>query len=169
MTDYLVPCLLLTVSVIALAKRGDVYTTLTDGAAEGLRVLASIVPALVILLTAVSMLRSSGALDLLSKLAAPLTDAVGIPPQLLPLMLVRPFSGSAALGLFADLLTQYGADSLIGKTAAVMMGSTETTFYTVCVYFGAAKIRKTRYAIPAALCADFTGFVTAALFTRLLL
>lgn len=169
MTEYLVPCLLLTVSVIALAKRGDVYTALTDGAAEGLRVLASIVPALVILLTAVSMLRSSGALDLLAKLAAPLTDAVGIPPQLLPLMLVRPFSGSAALGLFADLLTQYGADSLIGKTAAVMMGSTETTFYTVCVYFGAAKIRKTRYAIPAALCADFTGFVTAALFTRLLL
>lgn len=169
MTELLVPILLLAVSVISLAKRGDVYTALTDGAAEGLKTVCAILPALAVLLTAVSMLRASGALDVLAKIAAPVTKHLGIPSEVLPLVLIRPLSGSAALGVFTDILTQYGADSLIGKTAAVMLGSTETTFYTICVYFGAAKIRKTRYAIPAALCADLTGFFAAALFTRLLL
>lgn len=167
MTELIVPLLLLAVSAAALAKKADVYTLLTQGAADGLRTVAAIIPPLVVLLTAVSMLRASGAMDLLAKLAAPLTNAVGIPAELLPLMLVRPLSGSAALGVLADTLATYGADSLIGKTAAVMMGSTETTFYTICVYLGAAKVGKTRYAIPAALCADLTGFVAAALFTRL--
>lgn len=168
MTELLVPLLLLTVSVAALAKKADVYSLLTEGAENGLRTVLSITPPLIVLLTAVSMLRASGAIELFAKLTAPLTRAVGIPPEVLPLMLIRPLSGSAALGVLADILHTYGADSLIGRTAAVMMGSTETTFYTVCVYFGAAKIRKTRYAIPAALVADLTGFVTAALFTRIM-
>lgn len=168
MTELLVPVILLAVSLFALAKKENTYSILTDGAQEGLKLLTTVIPALVVLLTAVSMLRASGALEWLAKLTEPLTSAVGIPPQVLPLMLVRPISGSAALGVFADLLTQYGADSLIGRTAAVMMGSTETTFYTICVYFGAAKIKKTRYAVPAALCADLTGFLTAALTVRLL-
>lgn len=168
MTELLIPVLMLTVSALALAKKGDVYGALTDGAAEGLKVLGSVIPALVILLTAVSMLRASGALEQFARLTAPVAGAVGIPSEVLPLVLVRPISGSAALGVFADLLSQYGADSLIGRTAAVMMGSTETTFYTICVYFGAAGIKKTRYAIPAALAADLTGFIVAAITTRLL-
>lgn len=167
MTDLLVPLVLLVLSAAALTKKENVYAILAEGAGEGLKMLASILPPLVILLTAVSMLRASGAVDLLTQAAAPVTDAVGIPSEVLPLMLVRPLSGSAALGMFSDLLRQYGADSLIGRTAAIMLGSTETTFYTICVYFGAAKVKKTRYAIPAALCADLTGFVVAALTARL--
>ena len=94
-------------------------------------------------------------------------ERLGIPPELAPLMLIRPISGSAALALGADLMREHGVDSLIGRTAAVMLGSSETTFYTISVYFGAAGIKRTRYAIPAALCADFVGFFCAALFTRL--
>lgn len=168
MTELLVPVILLAVSLFALAKKENTYSILTDGAQEGLKLLTTVIPALVILLTAVSMLRASGALEWLAELTEPFTSAVGIPPEVVPLMLVRPISGSAALGVFADLLAQYGADSAIGRTAAVMMGSTETTFYTICVYFGAANIKKTRYAVPAALCADLTGFLTAALTVRLL-
>lgn len=162
MTELLVPMILLVLSIAALAKKTDIYSALTDGAAEGLKVLGTVIPSLVILLTAVNMLRASGAVDRLAQLTAPITGKLGIPPEVLPLVLIRPISGSAALGIFADILTQYGADSAIGRTAAVMMGSTETTFYTICVYFGAAKIKKTRYAIPAALVADLTGFVVAA-------
>ena len=114
------------------------------------------------------MLRASGAMEQLSDFLAPVTKFLGIPAETLPLVLIRPFSGSAALAVGADLMASYGVDSLIGRTAAVMLGSTETTFYTISVYFGAAGIQKTRYAIPAALIADLTGFVTASLFVRVL-
>ena len=113
------------------------------------------------------MLRASGAIELLTRLLAPVSRLAGIPAETLPLVLLRPFSGSAALAVGADLMTVYGVDSLIGRTDAVMLGSTETTFYTISVYFGAAGIKKTRYAIPAALIADLTGFVAASLTARL--
>ena len=124
-------------------------------------------PALVGLLTAVSMLRASGALDLAAQLLAPLLDRVGVPSELLPLMLVRPISGSAALGVGAELIGTCGPDSYLGRVAAVMLGSTETTFYTIAVYFGAVGVTRTRYALPAALCADLTGFLAAAWAVRL--
>lgn len=146
----------------------DVYDGLLAGAREGLGVLLRIVPALVILLPAVYMLRASGALELAAGVLAPLLEGVGIPPETVGLMLVRPVSGSAALGVGAELIAAYGPDSLIGRTAAVMLGSTETTFYTIAVYFGAAGIVKTRYAVPAALCADLAGFLAAAWAVRLL-
>ena len=126
-----------------------------------------IVPALVGLLTAVSMLRASGALDLAARLLAPLLDRVGVPSELLPQMLVRPISGSAALGVGAELIGTYGPDSYLGRVAAVMLGSTETPFYTIAVYFGAVGVTRTRYALPAALCADLTGFLAAAWAVRL--
>lgn len=169
MTDLLIPGLLALTACVALWRKENVYDAMTAGAAEGLRLLVNIVPALVVLLTAVHMLRASGALDALGKLLSPIFGAVGIPPELLPLMLVRPFSGSAALALGADLMQTYGVNSFIGRTAAVMLGSTETTFYTVSVYFGAAGIQRSRYVIPAALAADLMGFVGAAVFTKLLL
>ena len=168
-TSLLVPLLLLAVSLISLARGQDVYAALSDGARAGLKTVARIVPPLVVLLCASAMLRASGAFDLLAKLLAPVTDFFGIPAETLPLLLVRPISGSAALALGAELMARHGPDSLIGRTAAVMLGSTETTFYTISVYCGAAGIRKTRYAIPAALIADLTGFVAAAVFTRLFL
>ena len=166
MTDYLVPLLLMISSILALRKKENTYDLLIQGGAEGLRLLLIITPALVILLTAVHMLRASGAVEILSTILAPLFRLVGIPPETAMLVLIRPISGSAALAVGAELMAQYGPDSLIGRTVAVMLGSTETTFYTISVYFGAAGIHKTRYAIPAALFADFVGFFMASMTVR---
>ena len=168
MTDYLVPLLLLGVCAAALRKRENAYDLMLGGAAEGLKLLTSILPALILLLTAVHMLRASGAVDMLSRFLAPVFSLFGIPPETAMLVLIRPVSGSAALAIGADLMREYGADSLIGRTAAIMLGSTETTFYAISVYFGAAGIQKTRYTIPAALIADFTGFFIASLSAKIL-
>lgn len=168
MVDYIVPALLLLTVGIALGKRQDPYHRMLEGAAGGLQLLRSIVPALIFLLCGVSMLRASGAVELISRFCAPAFRFLGIPPETALLVFIRPISGSAALAVGAELIGQYGVDSLIGRTAAVMLGSTETTFYTISVYFGAAGIKKTRYTVPAALIADLTGFLTAALWTRVL-
>ena len=167
MTDYVVPLLLLTASLLALHKKENAYDHLLSGAADGLKLLVSIVPALVLLLTAVTMLRASGAIEIISGILAPVFNFFGIPPETAMLVLVRPLSGSAALAVGADLMAEYGPDSLIGRTVAVMLGSTETTFYTISVYFGAAGIKKTRYTILAALFADFVGFFMASLTVKL--
>ena len=158
----LVPGILLATAVWGLIRRVDVYDALIHGAGEGLGVLVRIAPSMIALLTAVQMLRASGALDLAAGALAPVLDWLGIPPETVPLLLVRPISGSAALGVGADLIRAYGPDSAVGRTAAVMLGSTETTFYTIAVYFGAAGIVKTRHTVPAALCADLAGFLAAA-------
>ena len=163
----IVPLILARVALYGCFRRVDVYTALVQGAGDGLEVLMRILPSLVGLLTAVYMLRASGALDLAAQALTPLLDRIGLPGELLPLMLVRPISGSAALGVGAELIAVHGPDSYLGRTAAVMLGSTETTFYTIAVYFGAVKITKTRYAVPAALCADLTGFLAAAWAVRL--
>lgn len=163
----LVPAIMAFTALYGLWRKVDVYDALCRGAASGLKTALGILPALVGLLTAVSMLRASGALELLSILLQPLLALLGLPGELLPLMLVRPISGSAALGVGAELISSYGPDSQLGRIAAVMLGSTETTFYTIAVYFGAAGISRSRYSIPAALCADFTGFLAAAWTVRL--
>ena len=166
MTDYLVALIMLAAALLTLRKKENAYDLLLQGGAEGLRLLLTIAPALVVLLTAVHMLRASGAVDLLSACLAPVFDFAGIPPETAMLVLIRPISGSAALAAGAELMTRYGVDSEIGRTVAVMLGSTETTFYTISVYFGAVGIKKTRYAIPAALIADLTGFIMASLTVR---
>lgn len=167
MIDYLVPLLLLGVSLAALRKQEDCYSLLRAGAEDGLRLLLTLLPTLILLLTAVTMFRASGAEELLGQLAAPLFSRLGIPPECAILVLVRPISGSAALAVGTDLMREYGVESLVGRTAAVMLGSTETTFYTLSVYCGAAGIQKTRYMLPAALIADFAGFLTACIAVRL--
>ena len=159
---FVIPALLALLALRALRHGFDLFPALTKGAAEGLHVLLRIVPALVGLLTAISMLRASGTLDLLSTLVAPVLHAWGIPAETVPLMLIRPISGSGALAVVSDLIQTHGPDSHIGRVAAVMMGSTETTFYTTAVYFSAAGIRDSRHTIPAALIADLTGFLAAA-------
>lgn len=161
-TSMIVPLVICFIAVYGLYRGVDVYDAIVTGAGQGLKTMIGIVPALIALLTAVHMLRASGALELLATLFAPLLNLLGIPPELMPLMLVRPISGSAALGVGAETIALFGADSYIGRVTAVMLGATETTFYTIAVYFGAVGITKTRYAIPAALCADFAGFVAAA-------
>ena len=167
MTSFAVPCLLAGLAIYALFRKVDVYGALTAGAAEGLTVVLRILPSLVALLTAVYMFRASGAMDALTALLAPGLRWLGIPPETAPLLMIRPLSGSGALAAAGELMARYGPDSAVGRTAAVMMGSTETTFYTVAVYFGAAGIRRSRYTIPAALIADLTGFIAAALTVRL--
>lgn len=168
MIDYIVPGILLLAALTALHKKENTYDLLLQGGADGLRLVVSILPALVLLMTAVYMLRASGAVELLSSLLAPLFSFFGIPPETAMLVLIRPISGSAALAVGADLMAQYGVDSTIGRIVAVMLGSTETTFYTISVYFGAAGIQKTRYTIPAALFADFVGFFMASWTVKLL-
>lgn len=168
MGDYIIPGLLTLTALWGLRKKVDVYDALVTGAGEGLSLLKNIVPSLVILLTAITMLRESGFFEVLTRLLSPLCKLIGIPPETMPLMLIRPFSGSAALAVGAELMAEHGVDSLVGRTAAVMLGSTETTFYTMGVYYGASGIRDSRHTLYAALIADFTGFFCASLFTRLL-
>lgn len=167
-SSWIIPALLMLTALLGLRRRVDVYDALCCGTGDGLRILLRIFPSLLALLTAVAMCRASGALDLLTRLLSPLVTALGIPPETVPLMLVRPVSGSAALAVGSELMRTYGVDSAVGRTAAVMLGCTETTFYTIAVYFGAAGIRKTRHTIPAALTADLTGFLAAAWCVRLL-
>ena len=157
----LLPAAIIALSAVYGAARGvEVFDAMLDGVRDGLGVCLRIFPSLLALLTAVYMLRASGALE-------PLMTLLGIPPETAPLVLLRPVSGSGALAVGSELIASYGADSLIGRTAAVMLGSTETTFYVIAVYFGAAGIKRTRYAVPAALCADAAGFCLSALFCRL--
>ena len=167
MTELLIPLLFLAAAVTAMARRQETYAALLRGAQGGLRLLATLAPTLIVLLALVTMLRESGFFELLSAWLRPLFTRLGIPPELAPLMLIRPISGSAALAVGTDLIAAYGPDSEIGRTAAIMLGSTETTFYTISVYFGANRIRKTKYAIPAALAADFAGFFIASLTAKI--
>lgn len=167
MTAVLVPALLMLAGVWGVYKKVDLYSALTRGAGDGLKVVANILPSLVVLLTAVYMLRASGALEALARLCAPTLALLGIPAETAALMFLRPVSGSGALAVGSELMAAYGPDSYLGRCAAVMLGSTETTFYVIAVYFGAAGIKKTRHAVPAALAADLTGFVMAAATVRL--
>lgn len=167
MIDYIVPFLLFLTALLALRKRENAYALLLEGTEEGLKLLVSILPPLILLLTAVSMLRASGAVEWISQFLSPVFSFFGIPPETALLVLIRPLSGSGALAVGAELMAQYGPDSLVGRTVAVMLGSTETTFYAISVYFGAAGVQKTRYTIPAALFADFVGFFMASWSVRL--
>lgn len=168
MSDYIVPALLLIVCALALRKKEDPYQLMLTGAADGLKLLLTLVPTLVLLMTAITMLRASGAMDAISQWMTPVMATFGIPPETAMLVLVRPISGSAALAVGAELMATHGVDSLVGRTAAIMLGSTETTFYTISVYFGAAGIKKTRYTLLAALFADAVGFIMASITARFL-
>ena len=164
---YLVPLLLAFTAMFGMWKRVNVYDALSQGAREGLDILLGILPNLVGLMTAVYMLRASGLMELLGNLLAPALTKLGIPPETAALLFVRPVSGSGALAIGSELMASHGPDSYVGRVAAVMLGSTETTFYTIAVYFGAVGITRTRYAVPAALCADLTGFLASAWAVRL--
>ena len=169
LSTLIVPVLLTFTACFALGKRVDVYSALTKGAEEGLTVLLHILPSLIALLSAVYMFRASGAMEALSALLAPALDKIGIPAETAPLLFIRPISGSGALAVGSEIMDSYGVDSYIGRVAAVMLGSSETTFYTIAVYYGAAGITKTRYTIPAALCADAVMFLASAWAVRLLM
>ena len=167
MTGLLLPGILVLGAFSVLLRGRPLYGPLTEGFREGLRTVWRIFPPVAATLTAVGMFRASGGLDALTALLRPALTALGIPPETAGLMLLRPLSGSGALAAGAELMERLGPDSPAGRTAAVMLGGTETTFYTVSVYFAAAGVRRTRHAIPAALVSDLVGFLCAGIFVRL--
>lgn len=148
-------------------KKVQVFDVFVEGAKQGFETSISLLPYLIAMLVAIGMLRASGFFELMGEILAPFLSSIGMPAELLPLALIRPFSGSASTGIMADLIHTHGGNSFIAKTAATMMGSTETTFYVIAVYFGAVGIKKTRYAIPAGLLADLTGILVAILICKL--
>ena len=141
-------------------KKVDIFSAFLDGAKGGLKTLFGILPALVGLMAAISMFRASGALQFLTGLLSPLTNLLSIPSEIMPLALLRPVSGSGSLALVNDLFKSVGPDSMAGRIASVIMGSTETTFYTLAVYYSSVNIRHTRHTVTAALLADLTGILT---------
>jgi spore maturation protein SpmA len=161
-----IPFLLATFPLYAALRRVKVYEEFVEGAKEGLEVALRIIPYLVAILVAIGMFRAAGGIDLLSKALGPAMMAVGFPAELMPLALMRPLSGSGSLGLFTELVKNFGADSLIARTAGTIYGSTETTFYVLAVYFGSVGIKKTRYALLAGLGADLVGIIASVVICR---
>ncbi len=159
----LLPALITAAVVLAAVLNGvDVMGAMTDGARRGMKTAADMLPALTVLFAAIYLLRASALPEMFARLAAPVLSRLGIPEETALLLLLRPLSGSGALGAAAEIMQRCGADSLLGRTAAVMLSSSETTFYVIAVYFGAARVRSTRWAIPAALFADAVSFAAAA-------
>ena len=167
--DLLLPLLFCGILGWGAVQGVDVFSAFRTGAARGLTAAGEIFPSLAALVTAVAMLPASGALELLCMALEPAAGLLGLPAELLPMALLRPVSGSGALALFEDILIRYHPDSFIGRTASVLMGSTETTFYTIALYFGATRVQNTRHCLPAALLADLTGACMSAAAVRLLL
>ncbi|AOT69054.1 spore maturation protein [Geosporobacter ferrireducens] len=167
-STYAIPFILLAIPTYAFVKKVKVYESFTDGAKEGFETAVRIIPYLVAMLVAIGVFRASGAMDVVTSILSPITNLIGMPAEVLPMALMRPLSGGGATGIMSDLITNHGPDSLIGRMASIMMGSTETTFYVLAVYFGAVAIKKTRHALPAGLIADGVGLITAVIVTRLM-
>lgn len=165
-SQWAIPLLLAGIPVFALARRVKVYPAFVEGAKEGFEVAVRIIPPLVAILVALGALRASGALDAFAALVGPATDRLGVPPSVLPMILVRPLSGGGALGVVGDVLRSDGPDSYAGRLVSVMAGSTETTFYVLAVYMGSVAITRYRQALPAGLLADLAGFAASVLVVR---
>lgn len=163
----IVPLIICLVFVFALVKKVDIFSEFIKGAKENLRVAVDLIPPLVILLTSIQMLTASGAIQALSELLSPVTSALGFPKECTSLALIRPISGSGALAVFESLLGDVSPDSFSGRVASVLMGSSETTFYTIAVYYSAVKIKAEYKVFVSSLTADFTCFVFSALIVRL--
>lgn len=158
-TGFVVPAVIAFIAGWALVKKVDVFSVFTEGAKEGLRCAVSVLPALCFLMTAVGMIRESGALDMLTEFVSPFFEKLGFPAEVFPLAVIRPFSGSGALGYYEELSEKLEIGSFAEKVASVLMGGSETTFYTLAVYFGAVGIKKSRNTVPAALSADIAAAI----------
>lgn len=167
MTAYIIPAVIAAILILGLARKVDVFSEFTAGAFENLKTAVEIAPSLVALILAVSIFRSSGASELLSELLSPVAQALGFPPECIPLALIRPISGSGAIAVYEGILADCGADSFAGRVASVLQGASETTFYTIAVYFSVTKVRKTRHTVLCSLSGDITCFVMSVLLVRL--
>ncbi len=158
---FAIPFVLLVFLGWAALKKVKVYEVFVEGAKEGFSVALKIIPYLTAMLVAIGIFRASGAMDILVSLLAPVTSLIGMPPETLPMAIMRPLSGSASLGIMTELMKAHGPDSFIGILASTMYGSSETTFYVLAVYFGAVGIKNTRHAVPAGIIADVAGMLAA--------
>ncbi len=168
-TELFIPLITAGVLIYGTVKKVDVFAAFCEGAAEGLKTCVDIVPALVLLMVCIGMIEASGAVEQLTALLKPVCAFFGFPSECMPMVLLRPFSGSGAIAVYNEIAASNGVDSFAEKVASVMLGSSETTFYTVAVYFSAVKVRKTRYAVPAALTADCTAWIICGIAVYLLL
>lgn len=166
-SKYSIPLIIAGFVLYGLVKKVDVYATFTDGAKEGFTTAVNIIPSLVGMLVAIGIFRASGAMELLTGFLGAATSKIGIPGEIVPMALIRPLSGGGARGVMTELVTTHGPNSLIGRMAAIMMGSTDTTFYILAVYFGSVSIRKQRHAVSAGLLADLAGVIAAITMTRI--
>lgn len=160
-STLVIPLLIFAIVLFGLIKKVAVYEEFIEGGKEGFTTAVKIMPYLVAMLFAIAVFRASGAMEGIVELIAPVFSIFGVPPEVLPMAIIRPLTGSGSVGVLAELIAQYGQDSLIVKIAATMFGSTETTLYVLAVYFGAINLNKTAYALQAGLIADFVGFIAA--------
>lgn len=161
LSEWIIPALLAAILAAALIRRVPVYEAFVEGAKDGFGTAVAIIPHVVAMMVAISVFRASGALDLLVALCRPLTDALRVPGEILPLAFLRPLTGSGALSYMVDLFQTHGPDSLIGRMASTIQGSTDTTFYVLAVYFGAVGVTRARYALTVGLLADLAGIAAA--------
>lgn len=161
------PLIVFSIVTYALMKRVSVFDSFTKGATEGIETTIRILPSLVALVTAISMLRASGFIDYICNIISPVLNIIGFPKELVPLSIMRPISGSGALAVIDDILKTNGADSFVGRCASVMAGSTETTFYTLAIYLGSVGITNSRHTVKSALCADLTAMFLSVLLVKL--
>lgn len=160
-SNIIIPLVIFYVIAYGVISKTNVYEDFVKGAKEGLKTVVGIMPTLVALMTAVGVLRASGFLTFLGNLVRPISDKVGFPAELVPLAFIKMFSSSAATGLVLDIFKNYGTDSLVGLITSIMMSCTETIFYTMSVYFIAAKVTKTRYTLKGALLSTLAGIVAS--------
>ncbi|MGI5877637.1 MAG: spore maturation protein [Christensenellales bacterium] len=166
-SDFIVPVFFLSAIALSAYRHVPAYDAFVRGAAEGLRTALRVAPYLIAVMVMISLFNASGLMELMTNLFSPALRFIGLPPEIAPFALVRPFSGAGALGAMQDLFVRLGPDSQAGRAASLMMGSTETIFYTVAVYFGVAGVRKTRHTIPAALFSMLAGMVASGWICRL--
>lgn len=167
-SDLIVPLIFAVILLTGFLKKVDVFARFTDGAAEGIRTSFRILPALVGLMTCINMLKASGAMEIFCTVLSPLTEKAGIPAEILPLAMIRPLSGSGALSVCRQILTEYGPDSTIGRIACVLQGAGETTFYTISLYYGSIGVSRTRHAIPASLVGDIVCVLVGCWIVRII-
>ena len=166
-SDFIIPFIITAVLVSGLCGGYDVYEIFCEGASEGIKITLKILPSVIGLMMAVNMMRTCGMIELIGNFLSPLLKAVGLPPELLPLVMLRPVSGSASLGITADILNTFGADSYAGRIASVIMGSTETTFYTIALLYGSVGIKDSGKTAVGALLGNITGVFCSIIFCRL--
>ncbi|GGH69017.1 spore maturation protein B [Compostibacillus humi] len=167
-STWIIPSFLLIVLITAYMKKIPSYELFVEGGKEGVKLAFSLLPFLVGMLVAISILRSSGALDAFIQLISPLLMKAGIPPDIIPLALVRPISGNAALGVMTEIISTHGPDSFIGILASTIQGSTDTTLYILTVYFGAVGIKRMGYALKVGLLADLVGIIVSVIIVTIM-